>query len=734
MYNSSFANRFSVLLKRELSILLKQSSTYISFFLLTIITGIYFFIFNGFFINQTVDLKYYFSIFPYISIVALPCLSFNIFKDEGIFNSIAVNDFTKIFIKWLSCFIIFALSIFAGITTPILVNQFGNIEISQILTGYLSILFYGASIISLSIFIQIILKNKIASLIITILILFIFNSIHIIPQHINLSEGFLFNLLQNISFAWHYDSASKGIFNTKDFSFYFFVGILFLYLSSCFYKKTKGYKFNFQNKIIILILLFLIFDTSLFYKKIDLTKNKKYSLTNETEQIVTELSKPINITYAYSPELANINPQINEIKDFLKLYSDLSNNINLYIEKVTEKNEIKNKLKNFEIPPLQIETENSLNQKTTSVFSSIILETSDNYKTIPFAYNTNMLEYLLTSNILALETNKTQSVIVYAGNNLSLEDEYLDIVEWLKYSGFLVFTDIKISQLKNTDIEIPLLLLGTSELTIEDCHEIENQFFAGRKILVTTSPNSFNINTDWLIDEEKQHDNFINMLSYWGINIDNNLVLDKSCYQIKLQSSEYSTDYKILDYPFWLKTNSGIYFWTSPITYETNKNFSAKILQQSSAESWLKNIINEDDNFINTSPLNEKNNQPDLRTQGKYNLAVEFSGTFNGYFNSKSKENKIVIIGNQYFASKMISFTNSFENLNYVSDLILDLTEKEFLSNLKNKSADNFGFTKILDDIQLNYLMGLSILVTIITPIFIFIIFILVRKIVKDKK
>ena len=733
MYNSSFANRFSVLLKRELSILLKQSSTYISFFLLTIITGIYFFIFNGFFINQTVDLKYYFSIFPYISIVALPCLSFNIFKDEGIFNSIAVNDFTKIFVKWLSCFIIFALSIFAGITTPILINQFGNIEVAQILTGYLSILFYGASIISLSIFIQIIFKNKIASLIITILILFIFNSIHIIPQHINLSEGFLFNLLQNISFAWHYDSASKGIFNTKDFSFYFFVGILFLYLSSCFYKKTKGYKFNFQNKIIILILLFLIFDTSLFYKKIDLTKNKKYSLTNETEQIVTELSKPINITYAYSPELANINPQINEIKDFLKFYSDLSNNINLYIEKVTEKSEIKNKLKNFEIPPLQIETENSLNQTTTSVFSSIILETSDNYKTIPLVYNTNMLEYLLTSNILALETNQSQSVIVITGNNLSLENEYLDIIEWLKYSGFLVFTDIKISQLKNTDIEIPLLLLGSSELTMEDCHEIENQFFSGRKILVTTSPNSFNINSDWLIDEEKQQDNFINMLSYWGIDIDNKLVLDKSCYQIKLQSSEYSDNYKIIDYPFWLKTNSGIYFWTSPITYETNKNFSAKILQQSSAESWLKNIINEDDNFINTSPLNEKNNQPDLRTQGKYNLAVEFSGTFNGYFNSKSKENKIVIIGNQYFASKMISFTNSFENLNYVSDLILGLTEKEFLSNLKNKSTDNFGFTKILDDIQLNYLMGLSILVTIISPIFIFIIFILVRKIFKEK-
>ena len=82
----------------------------------------------------------------------------------------------------------------------------------------------------------------------------------------------------------------------------------------------------------------------------------------------------------------------------------------------------------------------------------------------------------------------------------------------------------------------------------------------------------------------------------------------------------------------------------------------------------------------------------------------------------------------------MISFTNSFENLNYVSDLILDLTEKEFLSNLKNKSAEDFGFTKIRDDMQLNYLIRLSVFVTIITPIFIFIIFVLVRKIIKDKK
>ena len=87
----------------------------------------------------------------------------------------------------------------------------------------------------------------------------------------------------------------------------------------------------------------------MFYKKIDLTKNKKYSVTQETEKIIKELSKPINITYAYSPELANINSQISEIKDFLTLYSNLSSNINLYFEKVTSQNDVAKKLQNFEI-------------------------------------------------------------------------------------------------------------------------------------------------------------------------------------------------------------------------------------------------------------------------------------------------------------------------------------------------------------------------------------------------
>lgn len=734
MQNSSVSHKFFILLKRDLSILLKQSSTYISFLLLTLITGIYFFIFTGFFTNQTVDLKYFFSIFPYICILAIPCLSFNIFKKENIFDSISINDFYKIFSKWLSAFIVFAFSIFVSFIIPLLINLFGNLDFAQIFTGYLSILFYGLLVIALSIFIQVIIKNKVASLITTVLILFIFNSVHIIPKYINLQNDFLFNFLQNFSFAWHYDSASKGILNTKDFCFYLFLGILFLYLAFCFYKRNFDKKFTLKNILIILILIFLLLDSSLFFKKIDLTKSKKYSLTNETEQIVKELSKPITITYAFSPELANMNSQVNEIQDFLQLYSNLSNNINLYFEKVTKDSSIVSKLENLQIEPLQIETENSLNQNYTTVYSAIILETENNYKVIPFAYSTNLLEYLLTSNILALETNKTQSVIVCAGNNLSLENEYLDIIEWLKFSGFTVFTDIKIENLKNTNVEIPLLLLGSSNLSVENCQELENEFFKGRKFFVTTSPNSININTDWQIEQATTPDYFIEMLNSWGIYIQDNFVLDKSCYKITLMTSEYSNEYKSIEYPFWIETKSGIFYWPSAIFYKNSDEISVRQLQKSSKESWLTEIYNTDGNFINTSPLNEKNLQPNLKTQNEYNLACEFSGTFTGLFNTKSVDNKLVLISDQYFASKMINYTNNIENFNLVANELLNLTEKDFLIKLKNKNTDDYSFSKIQDISQLQYLSKFVIFVTAFVPILILISCILFLKIKKGRK
>ena len=733
MYNSTKLHRFNTLLKRELSILLKQSSTYISFILLTIICGLYFFIFTGFFTNQTCDLKYFFSIFPYICIIAIPCLSFNIFKNENFYNSVAVNDLTKIFAKFLSLFIIYSFSILVSIIIPIQINLFGQIELAQFFIGYFSILSYGLLVISLSIFVQTIFKNKIASLILTVFILFIFNSIHIIPKYININDGFLLNLLQNISFAWHYDSASKGIFNTKDFSFYIILSILFIFLSSVNFQKQQDKKISRQSILIILILIFLFFDTTLFYTKIDFTKSKKYSLTNQTEEIIKNISTPINITYAYSPELANLNSQINEIQDFLKLYSDLSNNINLYFEKVTENSEIKSKLKNFEITPLQIETENSLNKTTASVYSSIILETENNYKIIPFAYSTNQLEYMLTSNILALETNQSQSVIVLVGNNLSIQDDYFDIVEWLKFLGFNVFTEIKIADLKNTNIEIPVLLLGTSNLKEEDCIQLESEFFRGRKLLTTTSPNNININTDWFINNENKTDYFIQMINQWGIFIENNLVLDKSCYEITLKNSNYPDDYQTLEYPFWIKTQNGIFYWPSPITYQ-NKDFSAKILQKSSELSWLKNIYTTDGNFINTSPLNEKNLQPQISSQGEYILACEFNGEFAGKYNSKSVKNKFILISDQYFTSKMINYTNNIENLNFTSDLLLNLTQKDFLIELKNKSTENYAFTKISDISQLAYLSVLSIFLTIFIPVIIIICVLVIIKIYNRKK
>jgi len=82
----------------------------------------------------------------------------------------------------------------------------------------------------------------------------------------------------------------------------------------------------------------------------------------------------------------------------------------------------------------------------------------------------------------------------------------------------------------------------------------------------------------------------------------------------------------------------------------------------------------------------------------------------------------------------MINYTNNIENLNFTSDLLLNLTQKDFLIELKNKSTENYAFTKISDISQLAYLSVLSIFLTIFIPVIIIICVLVITKIYNRKK
>ena len=161
---------------------LKNSIRTPSFIIISILFEVFvainFFIRQQFFTGSgTTDLILFFSAVPYICIIAIPALcykqSFSIYD-----NFIPLTSFEREAAVFLSRLILFCLQLVLLLPAILLVNLFGSTDCGQIFTSLVCLVFYGAAVISLCGFIQTAVSNKVSSLIISALVLGIFNSAH----------------------------------------------------------------------------------------------------------------------------------------------------------------------------------------------------------------------------------------------------------------------------------------------------------------------------------------------------------------------------------------------------------------------------------------------------------------------------------------------------------------------------------------------------------------------------
>ena len=202
-------------LKHNLLNSIRTTSFVIISILFEVFIALNFFIRQQFFTGSgTTDLILFFSAVPYICIIAVPALcykqSFSIYDDF-----IPLSTLKREFAIFLTRLILFCIQIILMLPAILLVNLFGTTDGGQIFTSLICLIFYGAAVISLCGFIQTTISNKVSSLIISALVLGIFNSAHLFAVYVNLPD-FLTSLARSLSFAWHFDAAGKGLLDTRD--------------------------------------------------------------------------------------------------------------------------------------------------------------------------------------------------------------------------------------------------------------------------------------------------------------------------------------------------------------------------------------------------------------------------------------------------------------------------------------------------------------------------------------
>lgn len=725
--------------------------TIFSAILFSVFTSAMFFIKGQFFTGSgSTDLLSYFSNAPYICILVIPALCYP--KSISLYDDfIPQSRLKKLIINFARIFLDYSIIILMMLPVCLSLNFFGDTDPGQIFTGLFCLLLYGASIICLCLFINELFSSKILSFVISALLLAIFNSIHILPLYINLN-GFISSVCRTLSFAWHFDAASKGIADTRDILWLCLSAFIFLYSAYLAIEIKKGRHFNRQESFffsgIIILIICMMLTSTRFYKRIDFSKNQSYSVSSYTKKLADSLDDELKITYYRSSSLSNLYPQIRDVTDFINTYSLLNSKIRYTIKDPDRDSQLASLLEQYGITSQQLQKSGSNSTEFINVYSAIIMEYKGRVNLIPFIMSSQTLEYDLDMRLRSLISGKNFIVNIIIGNGMDLYQDYSFIIPWLNSQG-IVANPLYIEDpafVENLNLSSgPLLVIGDSQINIENAIAIENYILQEKgNSLFALSPYSCSIEDEWSLTANKGT-NLVEMLENWGVIFSDSIAADISCARITMYSEadenenpfEISSQQKeILNYPQWPSLLPQQYcklgmtlFW--PVSLNLSQNASPYLITSPAAWTYKTDRASPS-RLIETNPF-LISKEASANGQGvSLIVGAQITGPLTGLYNYAScNESNIIVIPDQYFLNTLMTGYiggdfGDYRNFEFLSNSILKLLNEEELAGLQSRTKRDTSLYKINDSLQFKkmqtriYIIIFALIPLILAGIFLF--------------
>lgn len=707
--------------------------TYLISLIFIAATIIRFFLIQNFFSSTgSTDLRIFFQGFPYTAILAIPAFTAILpFSDEE--NYWPGNNTSIILSKILSLSSVILVSVLLTVFVPVTVSMYGDLQLSQVICGYLILLLYVAATSSLSVYLYTLISNKGIAFLTLSVILALVNASHLIVLYFKL-PGWISALVKEMSFAWHYDAAGKGILDTRDIIFYLDICAIFFAASIFAIERRKGNftsKFNQLRVLSVFAFVLILLTSGRIFGRIDTTYAKQFTVSSYSKKIMAEIDESLNIYYYRSPALKNIYPQVRDVEDFLTEYAGQSNKISLEILDPVKENVVSS-LNNYGIYGEQIPS--STGDSVSLVYSAVVMNYLGRVEVIPVVYTCNTLEFDLTSRLEAMVLNVERNVQILTGNGLDLDEDYSYIEPWLQSMGFMTIHTYlpgeasETGQLSFSNLpDIPLLILGSTYFNQQDINELSDFINNGGKVFIATTPFTVDIANDWSINP--QPDNLIYMLQKYGVYFKETLTADISNFRITFYS-DTSTSGKSMpaqteyvNYPLWpvlLKQPNALnglaMFWPAAIDYDSEvakeSGYEIKELLYTSPNSWQVEKI--DGQFqVNPFYFPQTAENPDDYESEVVCLEL----------NNPKNRSQIIVYGDQYAYTKMMfnyaaGSIGDMRSFDFLLDSMIKLNGQEEILSLKNRNKINTSLYKI-DSGKLSEIKSLVIFLTCLIPAFI---------------
>ncbi|OIV40907.1 gliding motility-associated ABC transporter substrate-binding protein GldG [Flavobacterium johnsoniae] len=545
--------------------------------------------------------------------------------------------------------------------------------------------------------------------------------------------------------------------------------------------------------ITIFILIVLNVLGSLFFQRFDLTKDKRYTLSPTSLQIIKQVKNPLSIKIYMQGELpADFKRLQQETKQLLEEFQAYNSNIVFEfvnpMENEDESMAVVKSLYQKGLTPVNITVDDKGKQSQAMVFPWAVAVYNNKEVNIPLLKNImgasttqkvigsiQHLEYSIADAINKVSKDRQKKVAIIKGNGELSEIHIGKLLRQIKESYYIgPFTLDSVAKDPNGTLDalkkydLAIISKPTEKFSDEEKQVLDQFIMNGGKTL-------------WLIDQvAADMDSLYNQagatLAYprdlnlndmffkYGFRINPDLIKDENGSPIKLATGEQGSATQYQDF-IWkfapqvyptsqhpiVKNLGGIRFdFASPI--DTLKNGIKKtVLLQSSQYSKVIGTPSE----INLNIVTEKTSPADYLNKGNQNLSVLLEGSFHSAFENrvlpfkensflaKGKPTKMIVVADGDIARNQLDKNMMPVELGYDQRTGNLYDNKDFMMNCINYLLDDTGLINIRSkDVELPLLDKEKVyenytttqFITIGLPILILLVFGLVFTFIRRRK
>lgn len=220
-----YASAFKALFFKELYERISNPVLYAALFVLYLAAALPF-VGSGYWFSAGLsDFRFFFLNLPFLLCIIIPLLAMNSWSDEKkhgtnrLLASYPVNVFLLNAAKYAALFVCVAATTLIILCIPLSVLPLVYFDFFPFFLSYCAILCFAAALSAWALALSSLCSHTALSFLLTFLSGLFFTVPHVLAQVLPL-PSFVVHILQYCSFLMHFESAARGILDTRDFFFY----------------------------------------------------------------------------------------------------------------------------------------------------------------------------------------------------------------------------------------------------------------------------------------------------------------------------------------------------------------------------------------------------------------------------------------------------------------------------------------------------------------------------------